>query len=226
MLKSVDRRKVQSVFKVFRARAASRPQYVVLMKDRGFVCTCLTLQNVGIVCRHFFYLMQQIPDCKYHISLIPRRWFHSKHQGLMDSDLKVQPFLSSEFQKDTASDERLLPPSDYMGSVRSLLPSMPQLPALPQKEASRTWRYSEISGKAKSIADLASNNTDAFHMVERELQILQRKIRAQLTGSMPVEDPEDVSPKGRFRTKRIKSSGERSRKRTKTDECREQNTKR
>lgn len=210
-LRSFDKLQVQSVFKVFEA-PGDRPEYVVLLKeDKGHMCTCMKLQNAGIVCRHFFLLQRHGLGFQYHISLIPRRWFHERHQGLKDSQLSVQPFLSSNYYKATST----LPSSDYMSTIHAHLPSKPQPPVLTEEEASRTWRHSDMSGKGKKIFDSASNSTEVSDLVRRELDILERKVFAAMSGTVPVEDPVDVSGAGRFRTKRITSWIEGARKGTK-----------
>jgi len=213
MLRSLDQGKVKGVFAVFREVAAKRPQYVVLMKDRSYFCTCLTLQNVGIVCRHLFLLIRRNPEFKYHISLIPRRWFQEGHQGLKDEDLRVQPFLTSGTFEGRADNEDF-PDDGYMGVVQSLLPSESR-PVISKKEATRSGRFSEMSGKAKSIADMASNDRETYDMVQRELALIDRKVRAKLAGGEPVESLPDIHRKGRYRRKRIESAVEGSRKRAK-----------
>lgn len=101
-----------------------------------------------------------------------------------------------------------------MGLVRALLPSR-QLPALSRHEASRTRRHPEISGQAKTNADLASGDKEIYHFVEGTLKKLQRQVHAKLSGTEPVEEPEDIYMKGRFRTSRNKGSGEGKKKRRK-----------
>lgn len=49
-----------------------KQQHVILLKDDSFLCTCLLLQNNGIVCWHYFHLMQVDNHFKYHVKLIPR----------------------------------------------------------------------------------------------------------------------------------------------------------
>jgi len=49
--------------------------FIVLYDNAGHLCTCLTLINRGIVCRHFFALMLSSPNAKFHISLISQRWY-------------------------------------------------------------------------------------------------------------------------------------------------------
>ncbi|KAF9985777.1 hypothetical protein BGZ65_009919 [Modicella reniformis] len=100
-----------------------------------------------------------------------------------------------------------------MVTVQAVLPSKSQFPVLSQKEATRTWRYGNLSGASKSLVDMASNNPETYNMVQREFEMIRRKLQAKISGTEPVEDPMDVFPKGRFRTKRIKGACEGSRKR-------------
>lgn len=212
MTRKIESNKIQGVFKVFRERAESRPQYVVLLKDKSFLCTCLMLQNAGVVCRHAFLLIRRNPMFRYHISMIPRRWFHEARQGLTNEVLRVQPFLASDTVEKGAVNDGELPPEDFMDSINAMLSPRCQLPVISQDEATRSWRYSELSGHAKSIADMASSSKEDYHFVERALKRLHREVRAKLSGAEPVEEPEDISLKGRFRTKRIKSASEGKRK--------------
>jgi hypothetical protein len=204
---------IHGVFKVFRQRAEGRPQYVVLLKDRSFLCSCLMLQNAGIVCRHAFLLMRQNPMFRYHISMIPRRWFREMYQGLTDKDLRDQKFLASEFL--ASGTEK--PPENFMRSIQALLRPSSHLPVITQEDATKSWRFSELSGHMKSIADMASNSKEEYHFAVGALKTIERQVRAKLPGGEPVEDLEDVSKKGRFRTKRIRSACEESRKRKKVD---------
>ncbi|KAK3821048.1 MAG: hypothetical protein J3Q66DRAFT_326076 [Benniella sp.] len=214
MMAKIKPNKIQEVFKVFRQRAEGRPQYVVLLKDRSFLCSCLMLQNAGIVCRHAFLLIRQNPMFRYHISMIPRRWFREMYQGLTDKDLRDRKFLASEFLA-SAPEEK--PPEDFMRSIPVLLHPSSHLPVITQEDATKSWRFSELSGHAKSIADMASNSNEEYHFVVGALKTIERQVRAKLSGGEPVEDLEDVSKKGRFRTKRIRSACEESRKRKKVD---------
>ena len=49
--------------------------FIVLYDDAMHLCTCLTLINHGLVCRHFFAAMLVSSIAKFHIGLIPQRWY-------------------------------------------------------------------------------------------------------------------------------------------------------
>ncbi|KAI8355395.1 hypothetical protein B0O80DRAFT_528609 [Mortierella sp. GBAus27b] len=178
------------------------------MKDGGYLCSCMTLQHVGIVCRHYFHLITRVPKCRYHIALIPRRWFHEQHQGLKDADLRIQPFLGCTIFEGRVRSNQLKPSDNYMGFVRDILPMRISEPALSRDEATKQWRFSNVLGAARSIADMASDHPEAYNLVERGLKDLLLALQAQMSGSLPVKPPIDMIFTGRLRQKRILSTGE------------------
>lgn len=73
------------------AKSNNANHYVILLKDGSHVCTCLLLTNSGVICRHYFKVMMDSNDAKFHISLIPRRWYKENlqedEQSLIKSDI-------------------------------------------------------------------------------------------------------------------------------------------
>src|SRR2546430_434541 len=60
---------------------------VILLKDGTYRCTCMSLVNRGIICRHYFSIMLRTPQARFHIGLLNQRWFISNQL-----DLKSRPF--------------------------------------------------------------------------------------------------------------------------------------
>ena len=48
---------------------------MILLQDKGHICTCLIILNRGLVCRHFFQVMIRSKQAQFSISLIKKRWF-------------------------------------------------------------------------------------------------------------------------------------------------------
>ena len=73
------------------AKSNNAHHYVILLKDGWHICTCLLLINSGVICRHYFKVMMDSNDAKFHISLIPRRWYKENlqddEQNLIKSDV-------------------------------------------------------------------------------------------------------------------------------------------
>ena len=59
--------------------------FVILYDNTMHLCTCLTLINYGLVCHHFFATMLVSLATKFHIRLIPQRWY--TNISIMEADL-------------------------------------------------------------------------------------------------------------------------------------------
>src|ERR1044072_3877457 len=113
LIENISHNNIQQVWKVTRhCGQKSEPQYVILLDDSSYLCTCLWLINRGIVCRHFFRVMSYSVNAKFHISLIPQRWYNNNkynieqheenmtlicHIGESELDELEQPLLQLSF---------------------------------------------------------------------------------------------------------------------------------
>ncbi|CAG8826527.1 36842_t:CDS:2 [Gigaspora margarita] len=48
---------------------------VALLSDGTYLCTCMEMINKGIICHHFWHVMLYSIHAKFHISIIPTRWY-------------------------------------------------------------------------------------------------------------------------------------------------------
>jgi len=98
---------VDSVFKVWDKSTAGCSEYVVLFLDSSYFCTCAMLQNKGIVCRHFFWMVQEDGRFKYHIRFVLRRWFQEAMQQceITENKIKALPFITAVSCRDPLSAE-------------------------------------------------------------------------------------------------------------------------
>src|SRR5437588_6620993 len=69
--------------------------FVVLYDNAAHLCTCLTLINRGLVCCHFFATMLISPIAKFHIRLVPQRWYMDSSIMEEDSSLHSEPMISA-----------------------------------------------------------------------------------------------------------------------------------
>ena len=93
MLKEVN----YAIFKVYWLIPPRRTQFVLLLSDGSHVCTCRLLQNKGLVRMHVFHLKRDNDSVKYHIHLIPRRWFKESMQDNINLEGLIldRPFILS-----------------------------------------------------------------------------------------------------------------------------------
>jgi hypothetical protein len=154
-------------------------------------------------------LIRRVPKCPYHISMIPRRWFHESSQGIEDSELAIEPFhYCAVFEGESNNTKALTPVNNYMGFIRAILPARASQPLLSREEATKQYRYSNIAGMIKSIADIASDNQETESFVGNEIQRLLLQVRARKVESIPVENPMDPVGSGRPKVKRLQGSTE------------------
>ena len=67
--------------------------FVVLYDDTGHLCTCLTLINRGLICHHFFTVMLVSPNAKFHIGLMPQRWYQDSFA--LGANFSAEPAISA-----------------------------------------------------------------------------------------------------------------------------------
>ena len=56
-------------------------QFVILLSNGSYYCTCLYLIYAGFVCRHFFAVMIHSKKSQFNIKLVPSRWY--SNEGLV-----------------------------------------------------------------------------------------------------------------------------------------------
>lgn len=94
LVERLDANHIREVHMVTARINPDKHQFVVVMDDQSYLCTCLTLQNSGYVCKHF-NLMQSYGSFKYHPRLILKRWFKDELQDAHNSEERImsEPFV-------------------------------------------------------------------------------------------------------------------------------------
>ncbi|CAB4479910.1 unnamed protein product [Rhizophagus irregularis] len=74
LIADLDMKRITELWRISSIDRKSE-HFIILYDDAAHLCTCLTLINRGLVCRHFFALMLLSPNAKFHIGLISQRWY-------------------------------------------------------------------------------------------------------------------------------------------------------
>ena len=69
--------------------------YVILLKNNAHIYSCLMIIQKGIVCRHYFQIMLNTCKARFHIRLIPSRWYQK------DKDASHESFIVADKFRDT-----------------------------------------------------------------------------------------------------------------------------
>jgi hypothetical protein len=93
LITDLDPTKIHELWHISSINKKSK-HFIVLYDNTIHLCTCLTLINHGLVCRHFFATMLVSSIAKFHIGLIPQRWYTNASVIEADSILSNVPAIS------------------------------------------------------------------------------------------------------------------------------------
>src|SRR6185312_13781979 len=85
---NIDSSEIHEVWQVLSIDRQSL-HYIVLFNEACHLCTCLTLLSHGLVCRHFFCVMTMSMKARFHIGLIPQRWYSEKVDKTSDQETAI-----------------------------------------------------------------------------------------------------------------------------------------
>jgi len=98
MISDINKDQISSMWAVNVENKLVEKHFVILLTNGSHYCSCLSLINRGIVCRHYFQIMLRSPTAKFHLRLIPSRWYYK------NKDPSKEPFLvASKFEAETST---------------------------------------------------------------------------------------------------------------------------
>jgi hypothetical protein len=71
MISDINKDQISSMWAVNVENKLVEKHFVILLINGSHYCSCLSLINRGIVCRHYFQIMLRSPTAKFHLRLIP-----------------------------------------------------------------------------------------------------------------------------------------------------------
>ncbi|CAG8512022.1 11521_t:CDS:2 [Cetraspora pellucida] len=77
--------------------------HILLLKNQSHICSCLMVIQQGIVCRHYFKVMLMMDIAKFHIRLIPLRWYYEDINVSNKLFLRADKFYEEKLIEETAS---------------------------------------------------------------------------------------------------------------------------
>ncbi|CAB4482226.1 unnamed protein product [Rhizophagus irregularis] len=86
----VDLINITEIWSIIVNNTTAIKHYIVLLKNNSHICSCLSTIQQGVVCRHYFQVMLTTSNAKFHIRLIPSRWYYK------DLDGSNEPFFTAD----------------------------------------------------------------------------------------------------------------------------------
>src|SRR4051812_27425916 len=81
---------VKEIWAVKVGNSQMAKHHVVLLKSNAHICSCLMSIRKGMVCRHYFQVMLNTCEARFHIRLIPSRWYQK------EKDASYEPFIVAD----------------------------------------------------------------------------------------------------------------------------------
>jgi hypothetical protein len=83
MIKFVGSSNIKEIWAINVSNSLDTKHYVLLLQNRGYLCSCLSIVQHGIICRHYFQVMLVTKTAFFHIQFIPSRWYDDKKNASM-----------------------------------------------------------------------------------------------------------------------------------------------
>jgi len=94
LIAGLDKNRINELWHVSSLDRKSN-HFIVLYDEAAHFCTCLTLINQGIVCRHFFATMLSSTIAKFHIALVSQHWYTQASAAEADLTIKSEPVIAA-----------------------------------------------------------------------------------------------------------------------------------
>src|SRR6266498_805784 len=75
LLEVVGHANIKEIWAVKVGNSLTTKHYVILLKNGSHICSCLSIIQRGIICRHYFQVMLNTSKARFYIRLIPSRWY-------------------------------------------------------------------------------------------------------------------------------------------------------
>ena len=96
ILDGMDTSNIIEVWRIRRVGGlSSKENLVALFGDGTHICTCMESITKGIICRHFWRVMLYSTAARFHISIIPIRWYKDDILMKLDATLDDSPVLTA-----------------------------------------------------------------------------------------------------------------------------------
>jgi hypothetical protein len=99
LMEVCDHDNIKEIWAVKVGNSLIAKHHIILLKNDAHICSCLMIIRKGIVCRHYFQVMLNTWKARFHIRLIPSRWYQK------DKDASREPFIvADKFHNGTDTD--------------------------------------------------------------------------------------------------------------------------
>ncbi|CAG8745198.1 20248_t:CDS:1, partial [Gigaspora rosea] len=96
LLDHLEQNTIDEIWKVSKVTSDRINHFIFLLADGSYGCTCLLQQKKGLVCRHFYHLLNVMQKAQFSLTLIAAKWIPRNKQ--LDA-AKVDSYSGQQFNK-------------------------------------------------------------------------------------------------------------------------------
>ena len=74
LLQIIGLHNVKEIWSISVGNSLKIKHYVLLLKNQGYICLCLSIIQSCIICQHYFQVILSIKEAVFHIKFILTRW--------------------------------------------------------------------------------------------------------------------------------------------------------
>jgi hypothetical protein len=172
LLSDIDMSNILEVWIIRRIGGISRKKNLVaLLADGTHICTCMETITKGIICRHFWRTMLYSSSARFHISIIPSRWYKDTVLTKLNANIKSSPILTAIESSTTSPSFQV---TFTLQSLYNLQGSNSHDEKVDQKISQRN-RFGAAFSVAKTAVNIALENNKDSELI----QLLKRFIAEQ-----------------------------------------------
>ncbi|GBC13105.1 hypothetical protein GLOIN_2v1812649 [Rhizophagus irregularis DAOM 181602=DAOM 197198] len=187
-LNGIDSINIIETWRIRRVGGLSkRENLVILLDDGSHLCTCMESVTKGIICRHFWHVMLYSGIAKFHISIIPNRWYKDSILTNLEGNVENLPILTAIESNDNSSSS-----SSYQ--INFILQNMRQFQGLDDNKSIHQQNTSQRNrfGIAFSIAKTAVNIALETNSDCELIRLLKEFIASKHERSIEVGDDDNL----------------------------------
>ncbi|CAB5394861.1 unnamed protein product [Rhizophagus irregularis] len=96
---------VKEIWAVSVGNSSKIKHYILLLQNWGYIYSCLSIVQSGIICRHYFQVMLTTKEAVFHIRFIPTRWYNEDRNAVQELFITADKFLQDNQQIEYNTDE-------------------------------------------------------------------------------------------------------------------------
>ncbi|PKY23893.1 hypothetical protein RhiirB3_412434, partial [Rhizophagus irregularis] len=98
---------VKEIWAVSVGNSSKIKHYILLLQNWGYICSCLSIVQSGIICRHYFQVMLTTKEAVFHIRFIPTRWYNEDRNAVQESFITADNLCLFDQNNNDYCEERL-----------------------------------------------------------------------------------------------------------------------